>query len=563
MASGERDYVAIAERYVRDVLKRRVVACEWTRLACRRQRDDLKKQGRKRWPFEFDPWHANDVCGFLEKLPHVKGVWASPTIVLEPWQIFELTTVFGWRRREDGLRRFDTVYEEVARKNAKSTKVAGVGLYCLTCEDEPGADIITGATTGKQARIVFNVAKRMVEMTPDLRAAFDVGAFANSIVCHESASTWEPINAKASTQDGLNPHLTILDELHAHPTRDLFDVLRSARGSRRNPLSWYVTTAGYNIEGVCFEQRRLVERILKRVVDAEHYFGIIYTLDERDSEFDERVWPKANPNLGVSVRVEEMRGYAEEAKASPDSLVEFKTKRLNVWTGAKAAWLNMEQWRACAGPVDLEELETEPCYGGLDLAAISDITALVFAWRPAGRLKAWCRFYVPEAVVGPRTERSNIPYRRWVDEGYLIATPGDVTDYDYVERDLRDALSRFNVREVAFDPWNAYDLVNRLTEDEAPMVEFRQGVRSFAAPMRALKRHVEAKTLDHAANPVLAWMASNFVARRDVNDNEAPDRKNSAGKIDGIVALLMALGRIVVHEDEQPSVYEERGVLLL
>lgn len=555
METAEPDYALVAKRYCQYVTKRRIVACKYIRQACQRHLDDLKKQDREDYEYKFDEWHANDVCGFIEKMPHVEGTWDSPTLSLEPWQVFMLASVFGWRRKEDGGRRFSDVYEEVARKNAKSTLVAAVALYCLACEDEQGPQIKCAATTGDQARIVWGVAKKMADKVPAFKDAFQVETYANSIVCVGNQGSMQPINAKASTQDGLNPHLTVLDELHAHKDRALYDVLRSARGSRRNPLQWVVTTAGYNLEGVCYEQRVFAAKVLDGVIQADHVFALIYTLDEDDDPLNSAVWEKANPNLGVSIYRRDMEAYAETARASADSLIEFQTKRCNVWAGSRAPWVNLQKWKQCRGEFDLADMEGAQAWGGVDLAATSDITAFALVFPHNGRVRVKCRMYVPEAVVKPRTERGNVPYQRWVKEGWLVATPGDVTDYDWIEKDVREALSSFDIQGIAYDPWNAYDLVNRLTTDEAPMVEFRQGPKSYAPAMKEFERAVNGGALEHDGNPVLQWMASNLIVRKDVNENMAPDRKSSEGKIDGIVAAIMAMGLAATHEvDEGVSV---------
>lgn len=563
-ASPGRDYVAIANRYARDVVKGKEVAGKLLRSACRRHLDDLKRWKSPRSPYYFDPWHVVDVCGFMELLPHVEGQWDSPTLVLEPAQVWVLASVFGWRRSEDGGRRFTDVYWEVARKNAKSTLSSGIALYCLTCEGERGPQVKCAATTGSQARIVFDVARKMVDRTPDLQEAFGVQTFANAIVSEQVMGSIQPINAKASTQDGLNPHLAILDELHAHKTRDLYDVLKSARGARKNPLTWVITTAGYNLEGVCYEQRTLAVKVLEGVIEADHLFAAIYTIDEDDDPLDERCWPKANP-LWAVMNQAEMRRYAQDARNSADQLQEFMTKRLNVWCGSKAAWLNLDKWKRCGGVVDVVELEGAPCWGGLDLAATTDIAAFVLAFpRPDGQVQVVARLYLPEATVVPRSERGNVPYQRWARDGWLTVTPGDVIDYDFIERDIREAMERFDVRAIAYDPWGAYQITNRLTEDGAPLVAFRQGPKSYAPAMKALERAVYSGRLEHGDNPVMTWMASNLVVRRDANDNLAPDKRNSSEKIDGIVALIMALGVAdLPDESTVTEVAEDYEVMVL
>lgn len=560
----ERNYAGTARKYAQDITKGRITACKWVVLACQRHLDDLAKARKRGYPYRFDPWHAGDVCDFIEKLPHVEGEWDYPTLILEPWQIFILASVFGWRRKSDGRRRFNTVYIELARKNGKSVLSSGVALYCLCCEGEKGPQIKTAATTGDQARIIFDVAKAMADITPELREAFDIETFANSVICNNNQGNIKPINAKASSQDGLNPHLSILDELHAHESRRLFDVLKSARGARKNPLSWYITTAGYNAEGVCWEQRTLVTKILEGVFQGDHYFGVIYTLDiddenpkKSDDPFKQKNWRKSNPNLGVSIQLEEMREYAKEARFSPDSETEFKIKRVNIWVSAKSCWIPMEQWKLCNGKVDLREAEkADVVVGGLDLAATSDINAFVVAWIKKEILKLYCKFYVPEMQLRIRSSKGDIPYETWRKQGFLTVTPGNVANYAYIEKDIESLYGRLNIKEIAYDPWNASDLVNRLTEKDIEMIEFRQGIPSYNAPMKAFERHIKGLTLAHGGNPVLNWMASNIIKREDVNENIAPDRKKSQDKIDGIVSAIMALGRLMAYEDPGESIYE-------
>jgi len=559
-----RNYSQIAYEYARAAVrdKRGKTYCKWVQLAAKRQLDDLRKARKRDYPYLFEAWHANDVCDFIEKLTHVQGQWAKPTITLEPAQVFILACVFGWRRRSDGNRRFTVAYIEMARKGAKSTVSGGVALYCLTCDGEVGPEIVIGATTGDQANKVFKPAKLMVERNRDLREAFGVQPWSRSITCRNSAGSIQPINAKSSTQDGWNPHVGILDELHAHKDRGLFDVLKSSFGARRNSLLWIITTAGYNVLGVCYEQRKLVTKLLEGVFELDHYFGIIYTLDDGDRPLTESKWIKANPLLGITPTLESMQAYAKEARASPESMGEFRTKRLNIWTNAKSGWLNMESWKQCAGTVDPNALKDVRAFGGLDLASVSDMTVFALIWLLEGRLKVWCRYYMPEDMVAPRTERGNVPYQVWAKQGLLTLTPGNVTDYQYIERDVIKALDTFQIEDIGFDKWNAWDLVNRLTEAEAPMIEFRQGPRSFNAPMRQFERHLNAATLDHGDDPVLAWMASNIVARQDINKNMAPDKKNSQEKIDGIVAILMALGLAMLHT-ESKCVYEQRELFVI
>ena len=492
-------------------------------------------------PFIFDPAHANDACDFIEKLPHVEGQWDSANITLEDAQCFILCNVFGWREPETDNRRFTMVYLEMARKGAKSTLTSAVALYCLTCENEIGPQIVIGATTGQQADKVFLPAKKMVERTQSLRDWKGLDTFARSIVCMDNGGSIQPINAKSSTQDGWNPHVGILDELHAHKDRGLFDVIKSAFGARKNPMMWIVTTAGYNTEGVCFEQRKMVEKVLARKVKADHVFGVIYTLDKNDDPYDPKLWVKANPMIGITPTWRSMLDYAEEAKVSPGVAYEFKTKRLNIWTTAKDAWLNMVHWDACPGAFDRSQMKNLKCYGGLDLASVSDLAAFVLLFVEGLTMYALCRFYLPEETIREHSQRRNLPYQQWVDEGHITVTPGNTIDYEFIEKDVKDSASEFSIEMIGYDPWNATQVVNNLTEEGANMVEVRQGAKSFNEPMNDLEKAIKGKRLHHGDNPVLSWMASNVVARYDANLNKAPDKKNSHEKIDGLVALLIAI----------------------
>lgn len=564
-----RDYAAIALRYARDVVRGKIVACQWVKKACQRQLDDLERAERDpAWGYNWSEWHANDVCDFAEKFPHVEGEWGSPTIVLEPWQAFILTTVFGWRRSVDGGRRFNTAYIEVARKNAKSTITAIVALYCETCEEENGPQVPIAATTGSQARIVFDIAKAMAERTPAFRDAFGVEVLANAIVCHQNRGTIKPINAKASTQDGINPHATVIDELHAHKDRKLFDVLKSARGARKNPISWYITTAGYNVQGVCYEQRTIVTKILDGVYEGDHYFGIIYTLDEGDDPFNEAVWIKPNPNLGVSVQLRDMRTYAAEARISPDSLGEYKTKRMNLWLFAANAWLNIGKWDACAEPsLLLSAFEHEDCWIAVDLSTKQDVASVALIFLRERVAYFFARHYLPRESVEALSDRTHTHYLTWAKRGLFTLTEGGAIDYDRIEDDLRADCKRFNVRRLGFDPYQSNQIAGHLSNDGLPAEMYGENVKSMSEPAKEFEARINTRRLHHPGDPVLRWMASNVCVRRDEKGNIYPKKesKQSPNKIDGIKAGIVALamaGRDV-QAGPTDSVYETRGPLVL
>lgn len=561
MASAGRDYVAIADRYAQDAVADRkgLRFGKWVRLAAKRYLADRKRAKQRGAPFVFDSWHANDACGFIEQLPHVEGRWDSPTIVMHPSHVFFVVNLFGFRDAATGMRRFTTALFAVARKNAKSTLAAAILLYCMCCENEPGAQVITAATTGSQARIVFNVAKRMVESTPDLQEAYQLEPFANAIARYEIGGTFKPINAKASTQDGLNPSHAGLDEIHAHKTHDLLNVLQSAAGARASALWLFTTTEGYETPGPWPEIRKFAQQLLQRLFQADHYLALIYAVDEKDGDFDEAKWIKANPLMDVNpLLAREIRKESIEAKRMAGKLAEFRIKRLNRQSAAALAWVNLLKWQKCNGYVDLAALEGKECYAGLDLASTGDLTAFRLVWRVDGVLYTHGLRWVPAAAVEQRTERGSVPYQSWVTAGLLRQTEGDVTDYAVVEADIRELCDRFKPKEIAFDRWNAQDLCNRLIEDGYPMVEFIQGPKSYHPAMQALELAYKAGKLATGDDPVLQWCAANVVPRYDANMNMAPDKKRSAEKIDDVTALLMAVGRLVSSE---PVV--EPGVVIL
>jgi phage terminase large subunit-like protein len=516
------------------------------RLAAKRYLRDRERAGRKGCAFRFDSWHANDACDFIEKLPHVEGTWGSPTIVMHPSHVFFVVSLFGFRDVVTGLRRFTTAVFAVARKNAKSTLAATILLYCLCCEAEPGAQAITAATTGQQARIVFNVAKRMVEATPDLREAYALESFANAIARYDIGGTFKPINAKASTQDGLNPSHTVMDEVHAHKTHDLLNVLQSAAGARASPLWLFTTTEGYETPGPWPEIRRFAQQLLEGVFEADHYLAVIYALDEKDREYDEAKWIKANPLMDVNpLLAVAIRKEAAEAKRMPGKAAEFRIKRLNRQSASANAWLRLSAWQRCGGKVDLAALEGKPCSAGLDLASTSDLTAFRLTWLVDGVLYTWGKRWVPADAVAQRTERGTVPYAAWVEAGFLTQTEGDVTDYAVIEAEIVALCERFHPVEIAFDRWNALDLCNRLIARELPMVEFVQGPKSYHPMMQELERAYIGGTLAHGGDPVLQWCAANVVPRYDANLNAAPDKKRSAEKIDDFTALCMSLRGLV------------------
>lgn len=550
-----RDYVGIATAYAEEAVadKKGRKFGKWVRLAAKRFLTDLKRAKRKRPPFLFDEWHACDPCDFIEKLPHVEGKWARPEIELHRSHVFFVVQLFGFRNL-DGSRRFTSALFAVARKNAKSTLAAAILLYCQCCEEEEGAQIISAATTGSQARIIFNVAKRMTEKTPDLQEAFGLACWANSISRVETGASFKPINAKASTQDGLNPSHVGLDEIHAHKSADLLNVLTSAAGARSNPLWLYTTTEGYTNPGPWGEIRQFAKQVLQGILgdSADHFLVVFYAVDEDDDEFDESAWPKANPLMDANPHLlKAIRKEAVEARQMPSKLAEFKIKRLNRPASSATGWVDLTKWQKGGGAVDLDWLAGHPCWAGLDLASNLDLTSWRLVWKVDEIYYTWGRRFVPEDAVRARTERGVVPYAGWVAAGLIEVTEGEVTDYQVVERRMREDIARFNPLVIGFDKWNAQEITQRLLAEGHPLVEFGQTTKNYHPAMKELERAYVSKKIVHGNDPVLNWCASNLIAVKDGNLNQKPDKKRSPDKIDDMVSLLMAIGLSITPEESQ------------
>jgi phage terminase large subunit-like protein len=544
--SPVRDYVGIATAYAEEAVadKKGRKFGKWVRLAAKRFLADLKRARRKRPPFVFDEWHACDPCDFIEKLPHVEGKWARPEIELHRSHVFFVVQLFGFRNL-DGSRRFTSALFAVARKNAKSTLAAAILLYCQCCEEEEGAQIISAATTGSQARIIFNVAKRMTEKTPDLQEAFGLACWANSISRMETGASFKPINAKASTQDGLNPSHVGLDEIHAHKSADLLNVLTSAAGARSNPLWLYTTTEGYINPGPWGEIRQFAKQVLQGILgdSADHFLVVFYAVDEDDDEFDESAWPKANPLMDANLHLlKAIRKEAVEARQMPSKLAEFKIKRLNRPASSATGWVDLTKWQKGGGAVDLDWLAGHPCWAGLDLASNLDLTSWRLVWKVDEIYYTWGRRFVPEDAVRARTERGVVPYAGWVAAGLIEVTEGEVTDYQVVEARMREDIARFNPLVIGFDKWNAQEITQRLLAEGHPLIEFGQTTKNYHPAMQELERAYISKKIRHGNDPVLNWCASNLIAVKDGNLNMKPDKKRSPDKIDDMSTLLMAIG---------------------
>lgn len=555
--------VADGIRYAEKVVAGEIIACDLVKLACQRFLDDLKN-GEKRGVFFSEP-RAQHILNFYKFVPHVKGNLAGKPIDLMDWHVFILINIFGFViplvdentgevvLRNDGsgrpvmVRRFRTAYNEVARKNAKSTLSSGVGLYMTGADGEGGAEVYSAATTRDQARIVFDDAKSMVKQAkPTLGWLFEFNKLA--IFQEQTSSRFLPLSSEANNLDGLNIHCAVVDELHAHKTRDVWDVLETATGARLQSLLFAITTAGFNKEGICYEQRDYAIKVLRGQVDDDTFFAIIFTLDTDDDPFDETVWQKANPGLGICKRWDDLRRLAKKAQEQVSARINFYTKHLNIWVTAESAWMDMLKWDKCEYLAPQHELKTYPMWVGVDLSNKIDICAAVKVWQANnGHVHADFKFWLPEGRLERCSRQQAELYRKWADMDKLILTDGDVIDHGQIKEELQIWVTGESLKEIGFDPWSATQFSLALAEEGLPLVEVPQTVRNFSEAMKELEALVYGGRFHHSNHPVMNWMMSNVTVKPDKNDNIFPNKSTLEAKIDGPAALFTAMSRLLVN----------------
>lgn len=554
------DFVGMALEYAQQVVKGKIVACKWVKLACKRHLDDLKASRKKAFPYYFDEDAAAKVCTFLSLMPHTKGKWARKreTITLEPWQCFAFCSLFGWKIRKNDRRRYRKAYFAVPRKNGKSIIGSGIGLYMFSVDGEFGAEVYSGATTEAQAWEVFRPAKQMLERTPELQQALGAEVWAKALLVPSDGSRFEPVIGKPG--DGASPSCAIVDEYHEHDTSELVDTMETGMGAREQPLLLMITTAGFNIAGPCYDQEQDAKKVLEGTLEDPELFALIYTIDDGDDWTSPAVLRKANPNFGISVDEDFLLSQQRLATQSASKQTRFKTKHLNIWCSAKSAWLNMLEWGKCADyTLRREQFKGERCYLTLDLASRSDICVLmlVFVRVIDGKQHFYLfgDYYLPEAAIENAEKNANA-YRKWVIEGFLQQHEGAEIDFDLIEEDMLALVAEYGPEEVVFDPWRAAQLEQRLTKNGITAVELGAQVKNLSLPMKEFESAIKAGRVHHDGNPMLTWMMSNVVAKLDAKDNIYPRKEKPEQKIDGAVASIMGIARAISGEETTTSFWE-------
>ena len=560
--------VNAASRYARKIVSGKIIACRYVRLACQRHLDDLEKSKNKDYPYRFDKAKAERVCKFIQLLPHTKGrKFVGKLLVLEDWQKFILCCVFGWVYKTTGFRRFSEVYEEVARKNGKSAKTAGVGHYLFCADGEAGSEVYCGATSEKQALEVFTPARLMAKKLPKLRQRFNIEVWAKKLT-RTDGSKFEPIIGDPG--DGSSPNGALVDEYHEHKDAGLYDTMISGMGARDQGLMWAITTAGFNIDGPCFDMRERVVDMLQGEKD-DHLFGIIFTIDEDDDWTSEIALLKANPNIGVSVSLEFLKKQQERAMKRARYVNTFKTKHLNKWVAGKEAFFNMEEWDRCEDKtLAPEQFKNDECYLGFDMARKLDMNskARLYTRMIDGKRHYYSicpSFYVPEEqVFNNDSKRLEEKFRAWVESGHLTPTKGAEIDYRVILEDAKDTHLETPVEESAVDPSGATALSHDLDDEGLNPITITQNFTNMSDPMSELEAAILTGRFHHDGNPIMKWCIGNIVAKHLPGNDDVvrPIKQKPENKIDGAVALIMAIGRAMthIHEDTISDHIESVGI---
>lgn len=571
-------FAEIATQYARDVVAGTLpgrLACKWERLACERHLRDLARAdacevegSEDNWPYRFNPEltdvdgkvyrPAERVCRFAQLMPHIKGDWAArrELIKLETWEVFILASIFGWVHKVTGKRRFRVADLFVPRKNSKSTLGAIIGNFMLAVDGEFGAEVYSGATSEDQALEVFRPARLMARATPQYLARYGVIVNVSNLSVVETNSKFEPVIGNPG--DGASPSCAIVDEYHEHKTPMLFDTMKTGMGARSQPLLLVITTSGSDIAGPCYQHQVELQKVLEGVIEDDQRFGIIYTIDDGDDWTSEAALVKANPNFGVSVDADFLRGQQRDAIDNPRKQNTFKTKHLNVWVGAASPAFNLHKLKQLGDTtLKIEQFAGETCWDGLDLASKQDIASRVKVFRKQIDSKthyyAFSRNYVPQSQVD---KPENAHYQGWVQQGYLTATAGNMINLRQIEEDLVEDSEKFVQSEIAMDAWGAREMMPSLAEQGFTVVDIPMQTRHLSEPLKEIAALIEDGRFHHDNNEAFVWMMSNVEVYPDRNGNVFPRKQRDENKIDAAVALIVCMSRAMLANEPTPAKYQ-------
>lgn len=513
----------------------------------------------------YDEKKADHVVNFIQQLKHSDGRWAGQRMKLLPWEEQIVRDLFGIIGA-DGYRQFRNAYIEIAKKNGKSTLSSALALYLLYADGEPSPQVFSAACDRNQASIVYNEAVKMVESNPPLMKRSTVNASIKRITSFNPAGFYQVLSAETGSKHGLNISGLIFDEIHAQPNRKLYDVLTKYSGSARTqPMFISITTAGNNKESIGFELHTKAMDILKGKRHDPSFYPALYNLSPDDDWQDEKNWYKANPSLGYTLDIERFREDFQNALENPAEVNTFKQLRLNMWVSSSVQWIPEHIYDRGNKEIDVEALRGRDCYAGLDLSSTSDITAFVLLFPPGPGEEDYIvlpYFWLPEDTLELRCRRDHVLYDTWAAEGLINVTPGNVIDYRFVQDFIEKKCEQFHVLQIAYDRWNSTMIIQNLLDEGLPCVPFGQGYKDMSPASKELYKVLMEGHVNHGGNPVLKWMATNVVMDQDPAGNIKPTKAKSIEKIDGIVALIMAMGRCVLNENAV-SIYDSRGLIVL
>lgn len=568
------------DRYCRDVVSGKIDVCDYVKLACKRHLDDIKKaETDESYPYIYDRSRVDKFCTFAELMVAVEGKWAGKRLKWEPWQKFAFGSKFGWVRKSDGFRRYRETYVEIPRKNGKSTVAAVEALYMLCLDGEQGAQEFCGASNKEQAMVVFRIAKLMVDNNPSFASTMGLKTMKESIFCDRTNSFFRPMIGKP--KDGTNPSYAILDELHEAPSSEMYDTVKTGMGARQQPLLSIITTAGFDLSGICYKRREEAIKVLQGVVTDDRLFTVIYTVNDNDSIDNFDNWIKANPNLGVSVYEDYLRSQYETSMRDASQQNSVYTKNLNIWCNASQAWINMAKWRACEDTtLTLDDFRGEDCWIGIDLASKVDLVGVSFVFKRDGLYYLFCKSYINQDRA---TRPENEHYRRYNKMGYLDITEGASTDFMYVMAQLFGHRTRrqledrdewkyyltnheicgdegwedmFNIREIAYDPRESELMMQTIkTYADYDCIEFPQAPAYISEPAKTLEALYMDRKLIHGSNPVLDWNMSNAVLKQAKSKAYYPAKERAENKIDLVMSSIMALSRALQAESSSPELF--------
>ncbi|HEM5075621.1 TPA: terminase large subunit [Streptococcus suis] len=512
----------------------------------------------------YDKVKADRAVTFINNLSHTKGKWAGKRFDLLPWQEQIVRDLFGIVK-EDGNRQFLTAYIEIPKKNGKSELAAAIALYLLYADNEASAEVYGAACDRNQASIVFDVAKQMVQMSRPLEKRSKIMGATKRIVNYSNAGFYQVLSAETGTKHGLNVSGLVFDEIHAQPNRHLYDVLTKGSGdAREQPLFFIITTAGTDRNSICYELHTKALDILNGRKKDTSFYPVVYGLSDEDDWNDEANWRRANPSLGHTIGIDRVREAYQQALDNPAEENVFKQLRLNMWTSSSVAWIPEHVYAKGNDPIQYESLKGRSCYAGLDLSSTSDITAFVLVFPPRFEEENYIVlpfFWLPEDTLELRCRRDHVLYDVWERQGYIKTTEGNVVHYGFIEKFIEELSEIYHIKEIAYDRWNATQMVQNLEGIGLTMVPFGQGYKDMSPPSKELYKLMMEGKIQHGGHPVLKWMGHNVVMRQDPAGNIKPDKEKSVEKIDGIVALIMGLDRCIRHQTDEGSIYDERGIL--